>query len=177
MSGRSSERKSSSTSISKRAKPLMLLFFVFTLITLAVLVLTATVTIAVVQTTSMGSEMPAGSFVVYIKSDTYKPGDAIIFSVCGVLVTHRIVEVTPSGFSTKGDANSVLDPWTVSAGSIRGKLLFMVPHLGTIVFFLRSPLVFATLMTVAFVQVSWSSVMSSSKKQQTRKHSAGDPSE
>jgi len=175
MSGRSSERKSLSTSISKRAKPLILLFFIFTLVTLAVLVLTATVTIAVVQTTSMGSEMPAGSFVVYIKSGTYKQGDVIIFRVCGVLVTHRIVEVTPSGFSTKGDANSVLDSWTVSAGSVRGKLLFMVPHLGTIIFFLRSPLVFAALMTVAFAQASWGSV--SSSKKQAKKQLAGGPSE
>jgi signal peptidase len=120
--------------------------------------------------------MPAGSFVVYLKSDTYKPGDVIMFSVCNVLVTHRIVEVTPSGFVTKGDANSVADPWMVSAGSVRGKLLFTVPYLGTIISFLRAPLVFATLMTVAFAQASWGSMRSSSKKQQAKKHPAGDPS-
>jgi signal peptidase len=137
-------------------------------------VLTATVTIAVVQTASMGPEVPAGSFVVYVKSDSYKQGDVILFHVYGVLVTHRIVKVTPSGFSTEGDTNSIADPWIVPTESVRGKLLFMVPHLGTIILFLRAPLVFATLITAAFAQAIWSNV-SSSKKQQAEKHLSGDP--
>lgn len=79
-----------------------------------------------VETGSMEPAIPERSYVLVKKSDgaNLKPDDVITFKcedttslVYGELITHRIVEVTESGYKTKGDA-SAPDKWTVSPSSV-----------------------------------------------------------
>jgi signal peptidase I len=60
------------------------------------------------------------------------------------LVTHRviIIETGPSGrqWVTRGDANSVADPWRVAAVGSGYKYVFAIPYCGFVLVWLQSPL-------------------------------------
>lgn len=58
-----------------------------------------------------------------------QPGDIITYESLGSLVTHRVVEVTPQGLVTKGDANPVNDP-AVDEAHYRGRVKLVLPGLG-----------------------------------------------
>jgi len=58
-------------------------------------------------------------------------------------VTHRITEITYNGFITKGDANEDPDRLVVETKDIIGKVIFIVPYLGHLSYFVRTPLGFA----------------------------------
>lgn len=81
-----------------------------------------------VQTGSMEPTIPAKSYILVKKADAADcaVGDVIVFvcrdadsPVYGSLITHRIDEVTPEGFCTKGDSVlSVRDPWVVEPDDV-----------------------------------------------------------
>lgn len=80
-----------------------------------------------VETGSMEPEIPAESFILVKKSDgtDVKPGDVITF-LCtdessrayGLLVTHRVTEVTDAGYKTKGDNSLAADGRTVKPADV-----------------------------------------------------------
>ena len=89
--------------------------------------------------------------VVFIKkfeTNEYKKGDIITFYSTneyfkGTPITHRIVDVVETNdsgkmFVTKGDANSAIDSEKVYPTNVLGKVLFKVPQLGRVQFFLAS---------------------------------------
>jgi signal peptidase I len=60
-----------------------------------------------------------------------------------ISVTHRVVEIVVDEngvykFSTKGDNNFVKDPSTITFDHITGKVIFKIPQLGRVQFFLAS---------------------------------------
>ena len=75
-----------------------------------------------------------------IDHDRYRIGDIITFSssdvnYTGLTITHRIVNKQDftkgeSIYTTKGDANEVVDPSKVTTKSIYGKVLFKIPNIG-----------------------------------------------
>ena len=75
-------------------------------------------------------------------------GDIITFNstdyrYSGVLVTHRIVDIeeTSSGeylFTTKGDNNNTPDSSRISFNEIYGRVLFRIPKIGYIQYFLSN---------------------------------------
>lgn len=77
-----------------------------------------------VETASMQPTIEEKSYIMARRADGVTPavGDVIVFTcrdttspVYGSLITHRVVEVTESGYRTKGDnPMSVTDPWTVA---------------------------------------------------------------
>lgn len=87
-------------------------------------------------------------FTKKINNNDYKTGDIITFYSTndffkGTPITHRIVDVvetTGSGkmYVTKGDANSAVDSDKVYPSNVLGKVLFKVPQLGRVQFFLAS---------------------------------------
>lgn len=81
-----------------------------------------------VVTGSMEPSIHTGDFITVKSVDTseLKSGDIISFyseqsDIKGMLVTHRISEVTDDGFITKGDANPVEDSVSVPAENVVGK--------------------------------------------------------
>ena len=96
---------------------------------------------AVVLSSSMEPTLPRGAlaFTMAIAPEEVKVGDIISFSEeeeSDITTSHRVIEIiTTDGelsFQTKGDANEDLDPWSVPADYVRGKVVFHIPRLGRI---------------------------------------------
>ncbi len=92
-----------------------------------------------------------------------KKGDIITFNstdyrYTGVLVTHRIVgiEKTSSGdylFITKGDNNNTQDSSRISFNEIYGRVLFRIPKIGYIQYYLSSILGWVAIIIVPAVMI------------------------
>ena len=82
------------------------------------------------------------------KPENVKKGDIVTFNstdyrYSGVLVTHRIVDIekTSNGeylFTTKGDNNNTQDSSRISFNEIYGRVLFRIPKIGYIQYYLSS---------------------------------------
>jgi signal peptidase I len=109
-----------------------------------------------VQTGSMAPTYPPGSLLVIGQMDAadVEVGMALVFEDPGVpgrLVTHRVVAIAPSqglAFITRGDANGADDPLPVPARLVRGRVLWQVTHLGTVMDWLQWPRSFIALVLV-----------------------------
>jgi signal peptidase len=84
---------------------------------------------------------------VPVNAQDVKVGDIVTFvrpDNQNELVTHRViaVETGPSGrqWVTKGDANSVADPWRVPASGSGYKYSFSIPYTGFVLVWLQSPI-------------------------------------
>ena len=90
-------------------------------------------------------------------------GDIITFNstdyrYSGVLVTHRIVDIekTSSGeylFTTKGDNNNTQDSSRISFDEIYGRVLFRIPKIGYIQYYLSSILGWVAIIIVPAVMI------------------------
>ena len=96
---------------------------------------------AVVETGSMEPEIAAGDFVILHAEEEYAVGDVITFydSARGEYVTHRIILVTESGYTTKGDANNVQDNFTVPQSAVVGRVVAVMNGLGSFIAFFQTP--------------------------------------
>lgn len=109
-----------------------------------------------VQSGSMSPIYAVGSLLVVAQVDPSQvvPGMAIAFedpAAAGKLVTHRVVSVAPGqqlAFITKGDANATPDPRPVPARLVRGRVLWSVSQLGSVLDWLQWPRAFAVLVIV-----------------------------
>lgn len=65
-----------------------------------------------------------------VQKDQLKVGDVIVYSIRGqsVPIVHRIIKIEGDKIITKGDHNSVSDPWKPE--KIHGKAVFVIPFLG-----------------------------------------------
>lgn len=94
---------------------------------------------------SMEPAFPVGS-VVYVKStqpDSVQIGDAITFRIenlDSVVATHRVVDINYEmrTFTTKGDANEVVDNEPVAFEHLIGRADFKIPYLGYITMFIQT---------------------------------------
>ena len=92
-----------------------------------------------------------------------KKGDIVTFNstdyrYSGVLVTHRIVDIeeTSSGeylFTTKGDNNNTQDSSRISFDKIYGRVLFRIPKIGYIQYYLSSVLGWVAIIIVPAVMI------------------------
>ncbi len=106
---------------------------------------------AVVISGSMQPEINIDDLVVIKEQKEYYVGDVIAFTTGKSFVTHRIIEETPSGFVTKGDANNTEDQFLVKEKDISGKVIYTVPKVGSITTFLKSPLGMMLLILFGFI--------------------------
>ncbi|MGB9960139.1 MAG: signal peptidase I [Candidatus Bathyarchaeales archaeon] len=106
-----------------------------------------------VYTGSMEPAIPVGSIVVIKPAvpETLTVGDIICFKIeaeSPTTVTHRIIDVTNEGFKTKGDANEDPDPWTVKKQDVVGKVIAVIPYIGYLGYFIRTPIGFILLIII-----------------------------
>ena len=98
---------------------------------------------------SMEPNYHVGS-LVYVKEvepHQLKVGDTITYTISGgTVVTHRIVEVlhdedNPAiiSFRTKGDNNKVADGTPVRSSNVIGKVVFSIPYIGYVTYFIQTP--------------------------------------
>lgn len=89
---------------------------------------------------------------VLVRKDQYRVGQPISFHEQGGIVTHRFVRMNLDGtITTKGDANSTVDPWTVPPSAVIGGVVASVPQLGYWLMYLRSPVGFASVLVGGLV--------------------------
>ncbi len=94
---------------------------------------------AVVISGSMSPTIEVDDMVIIHREDVYSRGDIITYKDGKSLVTHRIHEIMEDGYITKGDANNTTDG-TVSPDSVVGRVVLVIPKVGKLIFFLRTPL-------------------------------------
>ncbi len=95
---------------------------------------------AIVVSGSMEPELSIGDLAIYKEVESYDVGDVVIYVQDNMLITHRIVEQLEDGFVTKGDANNVEDSELVNQEDIYGKLVGVIPNVGTFLTFVQTPL-------------------------------------
>lgn len=103
-----------------------------------------------VRSGSMEPELKTGSLAVTRPVDTgsIQIGDIITFhdnSPVPVSITHRVIKIWdnfPVYFQTKGDACGTMDPFSVPAKNVTGKMSFSLPYLGYIINFMKTPVGF-----------------------------------
>lgn len=83
----------------------------------------------VVASQSMAPAITAGSLVYVADTGTYEVGDVVTFRRGGHTVTHRVVEVKPDGYVTKGDANDGPDA-PITRDQIVGEVVLSIPLYG-----------------------------------------------
>ena len=112
---------------------------------------------AVVKSGSMSPTYGAGSmiFITSVDAADVKPGDVISWhreSDFKRVITHRVVQVVPSGgsvaFRTKGDANEEADSGVVTADQLKGRVVFGLPYIGRLAPILQEGRVFFALVII-----------------------------
>lgn len=102
---------------------------------------------AVVISGSMEPTFSPGDMLFFCESGNLEVGDIVIFRSDGDFVTHRIVGINENGYVTMGDANNTKDG-TISRSDIEGKMVLILPGMGNVADFLRTPLGFLVLLGV-----------------------------
>jgi len=71
---------------------------------------------------------------------SYGIGDIITYKHGDIYITHRVVDITDKGYITQGDANNTEDTEAVKAEDIVGKVVLVIPKIGAVIGFIRTPL-------------------------------------
>jgi signal peptidase I len=103
----------------------------------------------VVLSGSMEPALRVGDLAVVAptKPDALVPGDVVTYRPSQqptLVVTHRLVSIGFDeqgrfSFTTKGDANNVVDQVAVNAEAVLGKVVYSIPKLGYLVEFAKQP--------------------------------------
>ena len=99
---------------------------------------------------SMEPNLPTWSLCVIdtrISYDEIQTGDIVVYNrrSDGMRIIHRVIEITPEGMVTKGDANSVSDGLSVGRDNLYGKSFFHIPYLGYLGRFVQMPIIKVTI--------------------------------
>ena len=104
------------------------------------------VTPTVISSGSMQPTLAVGDIAIIQKIDpgTVKPGDIIQFVQDNVTLVHRVESITTTSgqtlYTTKGDANRIIDAQPISQQQILGKSVFTIPKVGWISLFIKDVL-------------------------------------
>jgi len=130
-----------------------------------------------VYTGSMEPAIPVGGIVVIkpVNPDTLKVGEIICFKIeseSSTTVTHRIFNITDEGFITKGDANEDPDQWIVKKENVIGKVIAVIPYIGYLGYFVRTPIGFILLILIPatlIILMEIRNIIKETKRKQTLK--------
>ncbi len=98
-----------------------------------------------VLTGSMEPEIYAGDMVIIHRQKDYAVGDTVTYELAGgnASVTHEIIRTYVEGgvtyYITKGTNNNAEDPLPVAKSQVAGKVVFVIPGLGTFLEWLKTP--------------------------------------
>ena len=108
---------------------------------------------AVVISGSMEPEISVNDLIVVREQDSYHVGDIITYESGSSVVTHRIVAETEQGFTTKGDSNNTEDPKSVPHGAVVGRVVYVIPGIGLLIEYLRTPLGMTCMVLIGFLLI------------------------
>lgn len=109
---------------------------------------------AVVLSGSMEPAIHVDDLIITRARGAYEVGDIITYRSGSSLTTHRVVEVLPGGYRTRGDANNTPDMDIVPPEAVVGKVVGTVRGFGAVVRALRSPLGMLCLLTVGVLLIA-----------------------
>ncbi|MHA1463450.1 MAG: signal peptidase I [Candidatus Heimdallarchaeota archaeon] len=116
----------------------------------------------IVLSGSMAPEANPGDVVVstYTNPEEIQINDVITFAAADNpknCITHRVINITNEngsiGFQTKGDANEDPDQRIVQSSELIGKVVLVIPYLGYLPHFAKSPFGFITLIIIPGVLI------------------------
>jgi len=98
-----------------------------------------------VQSGSMEPSIMIGDVVITTKTRQYNQNDVVTFrDNDGRTVTHRVIEIEETNYApllvTKGDANDTKDRHKINTDQILGKVSLVIPKLGFVIAFSRTPI-------------------------------------
>lgn len=140
-------------------------FIVFTLLLLFFVILPTmqgSMHFLIVLSGSMNPEINPGDVVVstYTNPEEIQINDVITFAFADNpknCITHRVINITNEsssiGFQTKGDANEDPDQRIVQSSEVIGKVGLVIPYIGYLPHFAKSPLGFITLIIIPGVLI------------------------
>lgn len=108
---------------------------------------------AIVVTGSMAEAININDLVLIKNCEEYNINDIIMFKRNSNFVTHRIVEKTEEGFITKGDANNAEDEWVVKENEIVGKSVYVVPKVGFVLDYFKTPSGLIGILLIGFLLI------------------------
>ena len=123
---------------------------------------------AVVISGSMSPAIEVDDMVIIHRQGAYSCGDIVMYKDGDSLVTHRVEEVTQTGYITRGDANNTPDP-PVSADRVVGKVVFVIPKVGRLTAAVRTPLGMCLLVLIGIGLIEAPAIMEEVKKKLARR--------
>lgn len=107
---------------------------------------------AVVLSGSMEPELSKGDLIVVGEQEAYQMDDIVVFQDGNSLIVHRIIDITDDAITTRGDANNTADN-PIHLSDIKGKVLFWIPFIGTLINFIKTPIGTLCLIALAILLV------------------------
>ena len=131
-------------------------------------------TVLRITTGSMEPEYKIDTLILVknVEPDTIKSNDVISFyskdpALDGAVNTHRVVEVEKDGdhwsYTTKGDANNVVDAYTVDAKYLIGKVVASSLVLGELARLVSNPLIFIPIILIPLAIILISNIVKTAK--------------
>lgn len=115
------------------------------------------ITPSVVLSGSMEDEIKTGAVVysnTHIKVEDIQVGDVILYQLGTNQVTHRVTKINSNEtFTTKGDANENVDLSPVPFKNYKGKVMFSIPYLGTLVQSIKSRTGYFIIFTIIGINI------------------------
>lgn len=93
---------------------------------------------AAVLSGSMEPTIMTGDMIIVRAEESYADGDIVVYQTGRILVVHRIVASDETTVTTRGDANNTEDA-PIDRSQIKGKVIYKIPHVGTAVRLLKTP--------------------------------------
>lgn len=107
---------------------------------------------AVVLSGSMEPTIGIDELILVKAEDSYKVDDIVVYQTGHMLVVHRIVGMDGETVTTRGDANNT-DDGAIPLTQVKGKVIAHIPHVGTAVRLLKSPIATVLLLAAAVLSV------------------------
>ena len=93
---------------------------------------------AVALTGSMEPTIGEDDLIIVAAQNAYELDDIVVYQSGNILVVHRIIDMDDTTVTTQGDANQAADE-PIEISSIKGKVIAIVPMLGSLARVLKTP--------------------------------------
>ena len=104
---------------------------------------------------SMQPTIEVGSLGIVHEEKNYQVGDIVTYIKDRTLITHRIKEIkSDKEIIVQGDANNIADE-PISKDMIEGRIIFTIPHMGSILQILKTPYGIAGVAGIGVVIALW----------------------
>ena len=102
----------------------------------------------VVISGSMEPELSVDDVIFVVKDKSIELDDVVVYQSKGILVVHKVVKIENDQITTRGTANDT-DDEPISISDIKGRVLFSIGSMGTIINVIRTPFVAIAILLLA----------------------------